>query len=205
MDVKILKALYKDGRKSMREIAKETGLSTPTVSYRIARMLKSGTIRGFIPLLNPEIGGNEVSAFVALRLSGSGTKEAMREISSMKEVVGAYFTTGKENLVLRIRCEDSNHMESLISEKLEKMEGVDVVYTQVIMKIVKDEISLPKVPVGIPIRMKCDYCKGDITSEKPYNLKVGPSYHYFCCKTCRREFINKFGTRIEMLKNEKMH
>ena len=35
-DVSILKSLLKDGRKSFREISRETGITTPTVKARFA-------------------------------------------------------------------------------------------------------------------------------------------------------------------------
>ena len=37
-DVSILKALLKDGRKSFREISRETGITTPTVKARFNRL-----------------------------------------------------------------------------------------------------------------------------------------------------------------------
>jgi hypothetical protein len=39
-DVSILKALLKDGRKSFREISRETGITTPTVKSRFDRLVK---------------------------------------------------------------------------------------------------------------------------------------------------------------------
>jgi len=40
-DVSILKALLKDGRKSFREISRETGITTPTVKARLTGLSMS--------------------------------------------------------------------------------------------------------------------------------------------------------------------
>jgi DNA-binding Lrp family transcriptional regulator len=40
-DVSILKALLKDGRKSFREISRETGIMTPTVKARLTGLSMS--------------------------------------------------------------------------------------------------------------------------------------------------------------------
>lgn len=205
-DVKILKTLLRDGRMSMREVAKATGLTTPTVSYRFSRMLKAGVITGFTPLLSPEVYGRGVDAFVVLRARAASVNEAVRHISALKEVTGVYVTTGEENILLRVHCEDPDRLEELITNRLTGVEGVEVASTQMIVKTVKDGAPSLLVSEGIPLKLKCDYCRGEITSDKPYTLKVGPSYHYFCCKTCRREFIGKYGARIEQLKDDpKMH
>ena len=51
-DVSILKALFKDGRKSFREISRETGITTPTVKARFDRLMNVGFIKSVSPILN---------------------------------------------------------------------------------------------------------------------------------------------------------
>jgi DNA-binding Lrp family transcriptional regulator len=54
-DVSILKALFKDGRKSFREISRETGITTPTVKARFDRLMNVGFIKSVSPILNFDI------------------------------------------------------------------------------------------------------------------------------------------------------
>jgi Lrp/AsnC family leucine-responsive transcriptional regulator len=51
-DVSILKSLLKNGRKSFREISRETGITTPTVKARFTRLVNVGFIRSVSPILN---------------------------------------------------------------------------------------------------------------------------------------------------------
>ncbi|MGH9985569.1 MAG: winged helix-turn-helix transcriptional regulator [Nitrososphaeraceae archaeon] len=51
-DVSILKALMKDGRKSFREICRETGITTPTVKARFERLINVGFIRSVSPIFD---------------------------------------------------------------------------------------------------------------------------------------------------------
>ena len=51
-DVAILKALIKDGRKSFREICRETGITTPTVKARFERLINVGFIRSVSPIFD---------------------------------------------------------------------------------------------------------------------------------------------------------
>src|SRR5918999_2989014 len=54
-DVSILKALLKDGRKSFREISRETGITTPTVKARFDRLVNVGFIKSVSPILDFDI------------------------------------------------------------------------------------------------------------------------------------------------------
>jgi Lrp/AsnC family leucine-responsive transcriptional regulator len=48
----ILKALMKDGRKSFRQISRETGITTPTVRARFERLINVGFIRSVSPIFD---------------------------------------------------------------------------------------------------------------------------------------------------------
>jgi DNA-binding Lrp family transcriptional regulator len=50
--VSILKSLLKDGRKSFREISRETGITTPTVKARFTRLVNVGFIRSVSPIFD---------------------------------------------------------------------------------------------------------------------------------------------------------
>jgi DNA-binding Lrp family transcriptional regulator len=60
-DVLILNSLLKDGRKSFREISRETGITTPTVKARFTRLVNVGFIKSVSPVLNFELVEKESS------------------------------------------------------------------------------------------------------------------------------------------------
>ena len=51
-DNSILKSLFADGRKSFRQIARETGITTPTVKARYERLVNVGFIKKIIPVID---------------------------------------------------------------------------------------------------------------------------------------------------------
>jgi DNA-binding Lrp family transcriptional regulator len=51
-DVAILKALIKDGRKSFRQISRETDITTPTVRARFERLINVGFIKSVSPIFD---------------------------------------------------------------------------------------------------------------------------------------------------------
>ncbi len=58
-DVSILRSLLKDGRKSFREISRETGITTPTVKARFARLVNIGFIKSVSPIFDYSLVENE--------------------------------------------------------------------------------------------------------------------------------------------------
>jgi DNA-binding Lrp family transcriptional regulator len=51
-DVAILKVLMRDGRKSFRQISRETGITTPTVRARFERLINVGFIKSVSPVFD---------------------------------------------------------------------------------------------------------------------------------------------------------
>lgn len=51
-DIAVLNALLRDGRKSLRQISKDTGISTPTVKNRFNRLVNLGVIKSISPILD---------------------------------------------------------------------------------------------------------------------------------------------------------
>ncbi len=194
-DVAILKVLFQDGRESFRKIAKRTSLTTPTVSYHFSRMMKSGLIKKFVPVLDQTMGGQGVNALVKLRTRAGNTNSISKKLSALPEVSGVFITTGENNLTLKVSCADSRQLQDLLNVRLPRMVDGELVSSELIVKTVKDE--QPVFLTGdINVELKCDFCKEAITRARPYNIRVGTTYHYFCCKTCRRSYLERYGQRI---------
>jgi DNA-binding Lrp family transcriptional regulator len=51
-DISIMKSLFKDGRKSFRQISRETGITTPTVKARFQRLVNVGFIKSVTPIVD---------------------------------------------------------------------------------------------------------------------------------------------------------
>jgi DNA-binding Lrp family transcriptional regulator len=52
MDISIIKSLLYDGRKSFRQISRDTSISTPTVKARFERLVDVGFIKGVVPFFD---------------------------------------------------------------------------------------------------------------------------------------------------------
>ncbi len=59
LDVAIIKSLLKDGRKSFRQISRETKITTPTVKARFERMVTLCFIKGVLPIFDFDKADNQ--------------------------------------------------------------------------------------------------------------------------------------------------
>ena len=51
---------------------------------------------------------------------------------------------------------------------------------------------------NLKVKMKCEFCEGPI-NDKPTVLKFANLERFFCCKTCRNDYKEKYGGRIQSL------
>lgn len=178
-----------DGRASVREIAARTSLSAPTVSLHLSRMEKGGLIRGFEPIIDPSA-AQQVEAFVKARVPADRLTRVAENLSRLREVAGVFLTSGSANLTVRIKAQDNAELQRFVEQRVAKHAEGGVVTTEIVTKAVKDSRGALLSRKSL-LHLKCDYCHGDITSDRPYNIRVGSTYHYFCCRTCRKSFISE--------------
>jgi Lrp/AsnC family transcriptional regulator, leucine-responsive regulatory protein len=193
-DKAILNVLIQDGRASLREVAARTSLTTPTVSARLGRMQKGGLIRGFVPVLDPGM-SQGVRSFVSLRIPAKDIETAAKTLSRRAEVDGVFLTVGGGNLLVRLNTRDLEGVEEFVGRRLGGR-GWAVVSTEVVERTVKDERAII-IPDSVILPLKCDYCGQQIKSERPFNIRVGLTRHYFCCNTCRKSYLADHRGEIE--------
>jgi len=71
--------------------------------------------------------------------------------------------------------------------------------TQQLLQTKKD-IELSSSNDGISLNVKCDHCKTSITNRM-YTLKFGEHERFFCCDACRNAYNEKYGSRINAIRN----
>jgi len=199
IDLVILKELNADGRASLRQIAKKSSLSTPTVSSRFERMKKAGLIQKFVPILSPDASDNSsLLALVTLNAPPASIEKITKELGSKSEVIGVFVTTGASNLLLKISVRNAQSLQRFLTNSEFRKLGVDVAGSQIITETVKDERPLPSMD-EVHMKLSCDLCKGEITSNTPYTIRVASTRYYFCCKTCKATYLLKHGDRIRSI------
>ncbi|MBA7671583.1 Leucine-responsive regulatory protein [subsurface metagenome] len=141
LELKIIRALNQNSRKSFREIAKEIGTSAPVVINKVKRMEEEGAIKGYIPVLDAEYFGFTLMAVVALRISHGKLIEAQEKIAEDPRVLAIYDVTGDWDSIVIAHFKGREDLNKFIKTILAQ-KYVDRTVTHIVLNVVKDERKL---------------------------------------------------------------
>jgi len=115
-DRTLIGALRENGRATITELARSTGLARGTVQSRLVRLTESGVIIGWGPELAPSTTGYEVVAFTTLSIV-QGTHDAVvAGLRDVPEVLEVHVVTGGGDLLCRIAARSNDHLHELIQQ-----------------------------------------------------------------------------------------
>ena len=125
LDKHILKALMSNARKSINEIAKTAGISGAAVHQRLKKLEKTNLISGSQLVINPKVLGYKTMAFIGIYLDKAiRNSEAVKQLEKIPEVIECHYTTGNWSILIKILCEDNQHLMNVLNHKIQAIEGV---------------------------------------------------------------------------------
>ncbi len=137
IDLKILRILQKDSKKTTKEVSELLNLSASPVYERIRRLEKSGYIRKYVALLDKRLVNKPITAvcMVSLRYHNEGFIEKFeRQIKALKEVQECYHMAGKVDFFLKINLGDLDEYHEFVRLKLSKIENIGVLESYFVLK-----------------------------------------------------------------------
>jgi Lrp/AsnC family transcriptional regulator, regulator for asnA, asnC and gidA len=147
LDRSILEELNVDARRSHREIAHRLKVSPTTVSSRIARLEESEVIRGYIPVLDDEQLGWDLSALIGIRISKGRLREVEERLARDPRAYAIYDVTGEHDALLIGRFRDRRDLDRFVKHALQDPH-VERSNTQVVLNRVKEDRRVPVVLRG---------------------------------------------------------
>mgnify|MGYP000619202097 CR=1 FL=1 len=143
IDLRILDLLQQDGRVSQAEIAKQVGLSAPSVGERMKKLEAQRIIRRYACILEPEKVGRRITAFIAIRLDKPIHAQAfLQRIRELPDVLECHHVTGDMDYLLKVRTRSTATLETLINHDLRPLDGVVRTQTSVVLSAQKEETAL---------------------------------------------------------------
>jgi Lrp/AsnC family leucine-responsive transcriptional regulator len=130
-DRQIINLLRENARLSYAELARQVGLSAPSVHERVAKLESTGVIRGYRTEVAPEAVGLGVTALIGIvQQTGTGIEEVVAALREVPEIESCYFLAGEESFLLKVRVGTMAELERLIV-RLSQVPGVDRTRTTV--------------------------------------------------------------------------
>jgi Lrp/AsnC family leucine-responsive transcriptional regulator len=141
-DLSILAVLQEDARATYAEVAQRVGMSASAVHERVRKLERSGAIRGYRAVVDPESLGLFVTALIAATpLDPQQPDDLPERVAEFREVVDCFSVAGEANYVLKVRTRTTLELEDLIRRLREKA-GV-ATHTTIVLSIPFEGRPLP--------------------------------------------------------------
>jgi Lrp/AsnC family transcriptional regulator for asnA, asnC and gidA len=125
IDKKILRALMKDARTSVLEIARMVGISGAAIHQRLRKLEKSGLLVGSKFIINPKVLGYTTMAYVGVYLDKAmNNPQAVKQLEKIPEVLECHYTTGHWSIFLKLLCRDNAHLMEVLNKDIQSISGV---------------------------------------------------------------------------------
>lgn len=125
IDKEILRDLMEDARKPILQIANKIGISGAAIHQRLRKLEDAGVISGSRFTINHKVLGYKTIAFIGIYLEKAASNaEAVKELKKIPEVLECHYTTGNWSILIKIICNDNEHLMHLLNKKIQPIDGV---------------------------------------------------------------------------------
>lgn len=137
IDLKIIRILQKDSKKTTKEIADILNLTASPIYERIRKLEKKGIIKKYVALLDKKRINRPITAIcmVSLRYHNEGFIDKFeRQIKELNEVQECYHMAGKVDFFLKINLQSLDSYHEFVRTKLSKIENIGVLESSFVLK-----------------------------------------------------------------------
>jgi Lrp/AsnC family leucine-responsive transcriptional regulator len=145
-DVKILRALQRDGRLSTVALAESVGLSPTATTERVKRLTRDGFIKGYYAALDPVMLDRALLVYVEVTLDKTTPDVFARfaqHARSSPEILECHLVAGGFDYLLKTRVRDMEAYRVLLTQTILTFPGVRESRSYAVMEEVKADPHLP--------------------------------------------------------------
>jgi DNA-binding Lrp family transcriptional regulator len=118
LDRKLVNALLRDGRASLRSLGEDLDVSVTTVSNHLSDLEDEGIINGYTPKVDYDALGYDVTAIIQLKVEGSSLPDVTESLKEHKQMISVYEVTGDYDIIAVGKFTDTDGMNAQIKELL---------------------------------------------------------------------------------------
>ncbi len=146
LDYQILCCLKDNARENATNIGAKVNLSTSAVIERIKKLEASGLIKQYTTIINQNISGRELTAFISVRLEHPKFNETFcKVIDDQDEIVECHYIAGDFDFILKVVTTSAQTLEERLNF-IKSLNGVSLTRTSVVLSTNKHDVCLlPKV------------------------------------------------------------
>ena len=135
LDFSILTHLQADGRMLFKDMAKDLGVSSSTITNRYTKLVDEGYVRVHA-YVDPYKVGLKTPAFVGVKVKAGCLEQVSEAVVQLPESDYVAIVAGKYDIDITLSCKDRNHLLEVL-QKIHAIEGVVDTQTTMTLKVVK--------------------------------------------------------------------
>lgn len=116
IDKKLLSILKNNSRLSFADLGRQINLSPSAVRERVQKMEDIGVIKKFDIQIDHRMMGNDIEAFILLKVFPGKLKHVLSELSKFPEITEAHRITGNQNIHLKVVLKNQGYLQKLLDE-----------------------------------------------------------------------------------------
>ena len=124
VDLRIVDALVKDGRASIRTLADNIHISRTNAYARLDRLMRDGVITGFHAHIAPEAAGLGTSAYVSVGIRQNTWREVSARLLTIRYIEHAALLAGDHDVLCLVRAPDNAALRNLVLNQVQGIPGV---------------------------------------------------------------------------------
>jgi len=137
LDLKIIKALQKEGRASFREMAERLNIAEGTVYNRVNKLQDMGVIKGFLPDIDFSKIGYDLAALIGIIVEGGQLSEVEANIAKSPNVSAVYDVTGDFDAIIVAKFKERDALNKFVKSLL-GMPQIKRTNTMMVLNVVKE-------------------------------------------------------------------
>jgi len=145
IDKKILNILQQNGRITNAQLANEVGLSPPPMLERVKKLEKSGIIKKYVAILEPDKIDKSTMVIVSLSLARHRIKsidQVTHDLLQHPEILECYHIAGEEDYLCKIVVKDVHEYEQFILNKLAQIPAIGKIKSHVVLSTLKADTKI---------------------------------------------------------------
>ena len=139
-DNRIVQLLLEDGRMSYSDIGEKVGLSRTAVKTRIAALERSGIIKGYKAIIDPQSAPEMITFVMNIETKAENFDECKQIFCDAEETVTIVQTTGNCHLVAICLSPDVKTMRTFVNNIYRRVPGILSINAHSVLDVVKGSI-----------------------------------------------------------------
>lgn len=136
IDEKIVAALRQSGRMPNRDLARLIDVNEATVRSRLRKLEASNAVR-VVAMRDLSAMGFDAIAAVGVQVKGRSAAAVGADLAKLDQVITVNVTIGMYDLEMQVVAKDIAELDTLLTEVIARIEGVERLFPGLSMKILK--------------------------------------------------------------------